>query len=92
MGNRSFSLQCAYCSQKTCECNIPPDGLVKGGAEDLIAVLGEAETSYSFVVSVLKPPQAQATLDLPHLAHIFQKEAIITHITQLVLLLTVLIL
>lgn len=46
---------------------VSPEGLVKGTAEDLTAVLGEAQTSHAFVVSVLKPTQAQSTLDFPHL-------------------------
>lgn len=48
-------------------CSIPPDGLVKGGTEDLVAVLGEAHAGHTFVVGMLKSTQAQTALDLPHL-------------------------
>lgn len=44
-----------------------PDGLIEGGAEELAAVLTEAETRDSFAVAALEPPQALPTLDLPHL-------------------------
>lgn len=36
----------------------PPDGLVKGCAQDLVVVLGEAQAGHSFVVGVLKSAQA----------------------------------
>ncbi len=79
LGNHSCSsLQCAHCAQKACQRYIPPDGLVKGGTEDLVAVLGEAQAGHAFVVGMLKSAQAQATLDLPHLpqqhTHIFGRE------------------
>lgn len=44
-----------------------PDGLVEGGAEELTAVLTEADARHSFTVGAFKPPQTLATLDLPHL-------------------------
>lgn len=44
-----------------------PDGLVKGGAEELTAVFTEADTCDSFTVSSFKPPQTLTALDLPHL-------------------------
>ena len=56
---------CQLCRYELCY--IPPDCLVKGGTEDLIVVLGEAQTGHTFVVGVLKSAQAQAALDLPHL-------------------------
>lgn len=59
--------QPAVCSVCAWQCYIPPDGLVEGGAEDLVVVLGEAQTGHTFAVGVLKPAQAQAAQDLPHL-------------------------
>lgn len=44
-----------------------PDGLVEGGAQQLAAVLTETHAGHAFAVSALKPTQALATLDLPHL-------------------------
>lgn len=38
--------------------NTPPDGLVKGCTQELVAVLGEAEAGHSFVVGMLKSAQA----------------------------------
>ena len=45
----------------------PPDGLVEGCTQDLVVVLGEAQTGHSFVVGMLKPAQAQPALYRPHL-------------------------
>lgn len=44
-----------------------PDRLVEGGAEQLTAVLTEADARHSFAVGPFKPPQTLAALDLPHL-------------------------
>lgn len=44
-----------------------PDGLIKGGTEELAAVLAEADTCYSFAVGTLEPPQTLTALDLPNL-------------------------
>lgn len=46
------------CVQRARWCYIPPDGLVERGAEDLAAVLGEAQADHTFVVSMLKSAQA----------------------------------
>lgn len=44
-----------------------PDGLVKGGAEELTAVFTETDACDSFTVCTFKPPQTLTALDLPHL-------------------------
>lgn len=72
-------LKCPRRVQRVSLCYIPPDGLVEGAAEDLVAVLGEAQTGHALVVGVLESAQAQTTLDLPHLTqqhtqtHIFNR-------------------
>lgn len=43
---------------RTDSANTPPDGLVKGCTQDLVVVLGEAQTGHPFVVGMLESAQA----------------------------------
>lgn len=65
---RGIAAVCSvFTTQKPWQHRIPPDGVVEGGTEDLVAVFGKAQTGHTFVVSMLKPTHTQAALDLPHL-------------------------
>ena len=71
----SFSTVCQPCKYELCY--IPPDGLVNGGTEDQVVVLGEVQTGHTFVVCMFKPAQTQTALDIPHLdkeTHTFLRE------------------